>query len=139
MAGYQPDRPHRLQSIYICGPSRTGKTSWARSLGRHNYYNSIVDFAHYDEQALYNVIDDVPFKFCPQWKALIGCQRDFIVNPKYAKKKRISGGIPAIVLLNDDEDWLRDMKPGQADYLHANAHVHYMNEGYKFFVLRTHD
>nr|AIY33770.1 replication-associated protein [Eragrostis minor streak virus] len=123
----------RPRSIYICGPTRTGKTTWARSLGRHNYYNSVLDFTHYDPQAEYNVIDDVPFKYCPQWKALVGAQRDYIVNPKYGKKKKIKGGIPSIILTNDDEDWLGEMKPAQAEYLHANSHVHYMYEGTKFY------
>ncbi|KAI8025382.1 Replication-associated protein [Camellia lanceoleosa] len=38
--------PHCMHStsIIIEGPSRTGKTQWARSLGRHNYYNRGVDF-----------------------------------------------------------------------------------------------
>ncbi|GAB4857117.1 hypothetical protein Ancab_015028 [Ancistrocladus abbreviatus] len=35
------DRP---QSLIIEGPSRVGKTAWARSLGKHNYLSGHLDF-----------------------------------------------------------------------------------------------
>nr|AHZ62976.1 replication-associated protein [Wheat dwarf virus] len=126
------ESPGRHKSIYICGPTRTGKTSWARSLGTHNYYNSLVDFTTYDVNAKYNIIDDIPFKFTPNWKCFVGAQRDFTVNPKYGKRKVIRGGIPCIILVNPDEDWLKDMTPEQSDYMYSNAVVHYMYEGETF-------
>nr|API65417.1 replication-associated protein [Oat dwarf virus] len=122
----------RHRSLYICGPTRTGKTSWARSLGIHNYYNSQVDFTNYNADALYNIIDDIPIKYVPNWKCFLGAQKDFTVNPKYGKKKTIRGGIPCIVLVNPDEDWLKDMTPLQSDYLYANAEIHYMEDGETF-------
>lgn len=128
------ESPGRHKSIYICGPTRTGKTSWARSLGIHNYYNSLVDFTTYDVNAKYNIIDDIPFKFTPNWKCFVGAQRDFTVNPKYGKRKMIRGGIPCIILVNPDEDWLKDMTPEQSDYMYSNAVIHYMYEGESFFA-----
>nr|AFN80566.1 Rep [Digitaria ciliaris striate mosaic virus] len=123
----------RRKSLYICGPSRTGKTSWARSLGKHNYWQHSVDFLNIIPDAEYNVIDDIPFKFVPCWKGLVGAQRDITVNPKYGKKRLLSNGVPCIILANEDEDWLQQMQPGQADWFNANCEVHYMYQGETFF------
>nr|AFN80613.1 Rep [Paspalum striate mosaic virus] len=123
----------RRRSLYICGPTRTGKTSWARSLGSHNYWQHSVDFLHVIQNAKYNVIDDIPFKFVPCWKGLVGSQKDITVNPKYGKKRLLSNGIPCIILVNEDEDWLQQMQPSQAEWFNANAVVHYMYEGESFF------
>ncbi|AFV91331.1 replication-associated protein [Dragonfly-associated mastrevirus] len=130
---YQPNRTSRGLSLYICGPTRTGKTSWARSLGVHNYWQNNIDFSVYNDNATYNVIDDIPFKFCPCWKALAGSQSDFTVNPKYGKKKRIKGGIPCIILVNEDEDWLTCMSSSQKTYFESNVVIYYMYAGEKFF------
>ncbi|AFD62974.1 replication associated protein [Chickpea chlorosis virus-C] len=128
---------HRRRSLYICGPNRTGKTSWARSLGRHNYFNGGVDFTTYDPTATYNIIDDIPFKFCPNWKQLVGSQQDFTVNPKYGKKKRIKGGVPCIILVNNDDDWMLDMSSTQKDYFESNCLIHYMSDGETFIALNA--
>nr|AHX74126.1 replication associated protein [Sugarcane white streak virus] len=127
------DAAQRRRSLYIVGPTRTGKFTWARSLGRHNYWQHMVDFTAYDTHAKYNILDDVPFKFCPNWKQLVGCQRDFIVNPKYAKRKEIPGGIPCIILQNPDDDWLPVLSPSQMDYFVNNCDVYVMKPGEKFF------
>nr|APD29091.1 Rep-associated protein [Sugarcane chlorotic streak virus]APD29096.1 Rep-associated protein [Sugarcane chlorotic streak virus] len=131
---YQNSTATRKQSLYILGPTRTGKSSWARSLGRHNYWQNNVDWTSYDEEAVVNVIDDIPFKYCPCWKQLIGCQKDYIVNPKYGKRKKVaSRSISTIVLANEDEDWLKDMTPAQQDYFYANCTVYIMEPGERFF------
>lgn len=98
----QENKPDRPLSLVIEGPTRTGKTAWARSLGRHNYYCGGVDFSMYDQYALYNIIDDIPFQYLPCKKELLGAQKDFTVNEKYRKKNKIKGGIPSIVLCNED-------------------------------------
>nr|WNA16299.1 replication-associated protein [Wheat dwarf India virus] len=118
---------------YIVGPTRTGKSTWSRSLGRHNYWQNNVDFTVYDPEAAYNIIDDIPFKFCPCWKQLVAAQRDFTVNPKYGKKKLIKGGIPSIILVNSDEDWLKTMTPEQQEYFEANSIIYMMEPTEKFF------
>nr|AHM88378.1 replication associated protein [Sugarcane streak Reunion virus] len=131
---FQNNTGTRKLSLYILGPTRTGKSTWARSLGRHNYWQNNVDWSCYDEDSVYNVIDDIPFKFCPCWKQLIGCQKDYVVNPKYGKKRRVAKtSIPSIILANEDEDWLKVMSPGQLDYFHQNCVVYIMEEGERFF------
>ncbi|ABZ03979.1 RepA [Sugarcane streak virus] len=88
----------------------------------------------YDEDAEYNIIDDIPFKYCPCWKQLIGCQKDYIVNPKYGKRKKVAHkSIPTIVLANEDEDWFKDMSPAQQDYFNANCTTYMLEPGERFF------
>ncbi|XP_070049641.1 uncharacterized protein [Nicotiana tomentosiformis] len=52
------DRP---LSLILEGPSRTGKTAWARSLGVHNYISGHLDLnaKSYSNNVTYNVIDDI--------------------------------------------------------------------------------
>nr|WKU84403.1 replication-associated protein [Panicum streak virus] len=132
---YQITPGARKTSLYIVGPTRTGKTSWARSLGRHNYWQNNIDWSSYDEEALYNVVDDIPFKFCPCWKQLVGCQTDYIVNPKYGKRRKVAKkSIPTIILANEDEDWLKEMTPAQYDYFYANCQIYVMQAGEKWYT-----
>nr|QTT61733.1 replication-associated protein [Opuntia virus 2-DBG_56] len=100
-------RPIRPKSIIIEGNSRTGKTCWARSLGKHNYLSGHLDFNSnvYSNEVEYNVIDDVAPTYLKMkhWKELIGAQRDWQSNCKYGKPVQIKGGIPAIILCNPGE------------------------------------
>lgn len=64
----------------------------------------------------------------------MGSQSDFTVNPKYGKKKTIKGGIPTIILCNPDDDWAKECRPAQWDYIEANTVIHYMYEGETFIA-----
>ena len=65
---------------------------------------------------------------------MIGCQKDYVVNPKYGKKKRVaSKSIPTIVLANPDEDWMKDMSPAQLEYFESNTVIYMMTEGERFW------
>nr|ACO83231.1 C1 [Tomato leaf curl Sulawesi virus] len=95
-------RPWRPISIVIEGDSRTGKTMWARSLGRHNYLCGHLDLSPkvYCNDAWYNVIDDVDPHYLKHFKEFMGAQRDWQSNTKYGKPIQIKGGIPTIFLCN---------------------------------------
>jgi len=84
---------------------------------------------------LYNILDDIPFKYVPAWKCLVGSQRDFTVNPKYGKKKIIKGGIPSIIIVNPDDDWYKQMSTSQQEYFESNCVIHFMGEGETMFRL----
>lgn len=100
-------RPFRYSSIIVEGDSRTGKTMWARSLGKHNYITGHLDFSTrvYSDDVEYNVIDDVDPTYLKMkhWKHLIGAQREWQTNLKYGKPRVIKGGIPSIILCNPGE------------------------------------
>nr|QNG62400.1 putative Rep [Tomato apical leaf curl virus] len=98
----KPDRP---LTLIVEGPTRTGKTAWARSLGLHNYFCGGVNWTEYNPHAIYNVFDDIPFQYLPCKKEILGAQKDFTVNEKYRKKCTIKGGIPSIILCNPDSSY----------------------------------
>nr|ADW24243.1 Rep protein [Kudzu mosaic virus] len=95
-------RPFRPISIVVEGESRTGKTMWARSLGRHNYLCGHLDLSAkvYSNDAWYNVIDDVDPHYLKHFKEFMGAQKDWQSNVKYGKPTQIKGGIPTIFLCN---------------------------------------
>ncbi|BAG68461.1 AC1 protein [Sweet potato leaf curl virus] len=98
-------RPDRPISIVIEGPSRIGKTVWARSLGPHNYLCGHLDLSPkvYSNSAWYNVIDDVNPQYLKHFKEYMGAQKDWQSNCKYGKPVQIKGGIPTIFLCNPGE------------------------------------
>nr|QCT23848.1 AC1 [Sweet potato leaf curl Hubei virus] len=98
-------RPERPISLILEGPSRVGKTVWARSLGPHNYLCGHLDLSPkvYSNDAWYNVIDDVNPHYLKHFKEFIGGQRNWQSNCKYGKPVQIKGGIPSIVLCNPGE------------------------------------
>lgn len=98
----------RPTSLIIEIPSRIRKTTWARSLGKHNYICLHLDFnyATFHQDVLYNVIDDVALSYLciKHYRELIGAQRDWKTNRKYGKTIQIKDGILSIVLCNPGHD-----------------------------------
>lgn len=93
----------RPTSLVLTGPSRYGKTAWARSLGSHIYWCGSTTIRDVDwAGASYLVCDDVPWEFFSGKKQLLGGQRDFILTEKYIRKTRITFGKPVIYLSNHD-------------------------------------
>lgn len=113
---FQFPRPERPKSLCIIGPSRTGKTQWARSLGPHIYWNGYTNFGYdsfpNDTSSLSHiVIDDIPFDGIKRvFKSLVGCQMEFTATDKYVRKRTIKNwGKPAIICLNMDMAWSSTM------------------------------
>ncbi|KAL9993956.1 putative geminivirus AL1 replication-associated protein, CLV type [Helianthus debilis subsp. tardiflorus] len=94
-------RPIRPKSIIIEGASRTGKTMWTRSLGKHNYPCGHMDLNRkvFSNEAEY-VIDDIPPQYLKHWKEFIGAKKTWQSNCKYGKPFVVKGGIPTIILCN---------------------------------------
>ncbi|DBA06675.1 TPA_asm: Rep [Welwitschia mirabilis associated geminivirus B] len=126
--GNRERRSTRPNSLILEGPSRTGKTEWARSLGRHNYFCGHIDLGQYDQLAQYNVIDDIQLRYCKYMKELIGAQKDWTANPKYKPTITIPGGIPAIVLCNPDMSWDNEIYPPLREWFDVNAVFVTINE-----------
>lgn len=99
------DRP---KSLLLVGPSRLGKTEWARSLGRHLYFNGYFDLSQLRgdlSNVRYAVFDDFPWdrfrSFAKQW---MGAQATFTVTDKYKPKMTINWGKPIIFLCNPEDE-----------------------------------
>lgn len=107
----QWDRDRPL-SLIIWGPSRTGKTQLARSLGKHVYWNGYFNLSDFDDTVQYAIFDDWEdwTKFT-QYKQWLGAQEQFTATDKYMRKRTIHWGKPCIVLSNSepnfsDTDWI---------------------------------
>lgn len=63
------DRP---KTLVVWGPSRTGKTSWARSLGHHTYLGFAWAIKEVDRSCDYIVIDDIDMTNFRLWQPFLG-------------------------------------------------------------------
>lgn len=123
-------------SLILEGPTRTGKTCWARSLGSHNYYAGDMDLRHHNDNALYNVIDNVSPKYLEgkHWKQFIGSKRDWVSDIRYGKPKEVKGGIPSIVICNPGpgtsyKDYLdKQKKSGLKEWTVGNAEFFFLQD-----------
>jgi len=94
----------RPMSLVLYGPTRTGKTLWARSQGDHFYMCNMFNVDKLDSSVTYGVFDDIhPTLFGHNWKPWIGCQQEFTVTDKYRKKKSVVWGKPSIFIFNVPE------------------------------------
>ena len=91
------DRP---KCLVLVGPSRLGKTQWARSLGTHMYWRGMTNVTRWNTAAKYLIFDDIEWNFIPHKKSLLTCMGAATVTDKYKGKKDIIVDKPAIVLLN---------------------------------------
>lgn len=111
----------RVKSLILVSPTRFGKTEWARSLGKHHYYNGMVNFKEWfnHPELKYVVFDDFEWSsvehFKKQW---FGCQKQFTVTDKYMAKKTIKLGVPLI--------WLCNACPPLDDWMLGNVEVIYL-------------
>lgn len=112
------DRP---RSLVLIGESRTGKTSWARSLGTHIYWAGLTDAKQFNADADYVIFDDFDWKYMPNKKQWLGCQKEFTISDKYVKKLTVTWGKPCIYLCNLDQDFRMHCTPSENDFYRANC------------------
>lgn len=91
----------RPKSLLLIGPSRLGKTEWARSLGPHMYFNHLMNVDDWNSDSNYIIFDDFGWDYIPAKKCFIGSQKTFTITDKYRKKRTVSWGKPCIILTND--------------------------------------
>lgn len=126
-------RPARPKSLIIIGASRTGKTSWARSLGPHAYFNGYFSGSRLLarlEGSGYAVFDDTPLDRIINAKGWFGAQEEFTITDKYCPKTVVKWGRPSIFLINRDMDYRNyDLW----DYIQMNSVLYVMSPGEKFY------
>nr|QTE03619.2 MAG: replication-associated protein [Gemycircularvirus] len=95
----------RPKSLILYGPSRTGKTSWARSLGAHMYFERLFS----GKEALggmcdaeYAVFDDCSIDHMPGWKSWFGAQATVGVRAMYRDATYVAWGKPIVWCTNRD-------------------------------------
>lgn len=90
----------------IWGPTRLGKTVWARSLGPHIYFCGLYSYAEAikADTADYAVFDDIQggIKFFHAWKNWLGGQKQFQIKGLYKDPQLLNWGKPCIWLSNTD-------------------------------------
>nr|QJB18546.1 MAG: replication-associated protein [Genomoviridae sp.] len=113
------------KSLVVYGPSRMGKTIWARSLGRHAYFGGLFSMDEDVDGAEYAIFDDFGgIKFLPSYKFWLGHQKEFYVTDKYKGKKLVHWARPSIWLSNSDP---RDELGVDTDWLNANCDFVYLD------------
>jgi len=88
---------HRPLALVLWGPSRLGKTQWARSLGKHDYLKGEIDPDAFTDTCEYRVLDDLN-NLAISWRSLIGAD-PFTIKGKYIKNRTISPK-PTIIIAN---------------------------------------
>lgn len=108
----------RPMCLVLHGPTRLGKTLFARSLGRHTYFGGTFNLRMWDPECEYVVIDDNPEGLRGfNYKDWLGCQHEFSATDKYMHKMVVPlHNRPTILVCNQnplddlhrsiDRDWL---------------------------------
>ena len=129
----------------LVGPSRYGKTAFARSLGLHVYVNTrwnarLLSGAN-DPDVRYIVVDDIDSpsvlsdgrsgldgtlsrRDCvirQPWRSLLGGQVDITITDKYLKPLVLRGAMPLIFLANEANDFSHDLCLSERDYFDKNV------------------
>ncbi|UOK20969.1 replication associated protein [Chifec genomovirus UA13_114] len=116
------DHHGRSKSLILWGPSRMGKTVWARSLGKHLYFGGIFSARNLGDDGIkFAVFDDIAggIKFFPRFKDWLGCQMEFMVKELYRDPHLFRWGRPAIWIANSDPR--HDMTHDDIVWLEANC------------------
>jgi len=109
----------------LYGPTRTGKTTWVRSLGNHLYFGGLFSggLALSGDRGLsmFAVFDDIRggIKFFPGFKDWLGCQRSFMVKALYREPKLIEWGKPSVWISNTDPR--EEMSQADIDWMEGNC------------------
>lgn len=110
-------------SLVLYGPSRTGKTLWARSLGSHLYCLGLVSGEECERAPVvdYAVFDDIRggIKFFHAFKEWMGAQEYVTVKRLYRDPKLTEWGKPTIWIANEDPRLCMD--PTDVSWLNDNC------------------
>lgn len=112
----------RRKTLILVGPSRLGKTCWARSLTpNHIYWNGMTSFKNWIDYIRLVILDDINWQNLPMKTQLLGCQDEFTATDKYSPKRTCYFGGTCILLSNSLEpDW-------ESDWYSKNCIVHVIN------------
>lgn len=110
----------------LVGPSKTGKTAWARSLGRHMHFRENFNIDKWDADADYVIFDDLPMDKVPGWKVWLGSMGEMDLYDRYRAKRTVVWGPKkcCIILCNNGVDWrYSDIWAKEREWCEANVEV----------------
>ncbi|QNI80862.1 replication associated protein [Byrsonima crassifolia associated gemycircularvirus] len=92
----------RVKSLILWGPTRMGKSVFARKLGRYCLMAGRLSVKHFKKDCEYMILDDLEEGLPKQYKLLL--QGAPLINwtDKYMKGEQIAWGRPCIYLSNDN-------------------------------------
>lgn len=93
----------RPKCLYICGPTRIGKSMMVRHIlpDSHMFFSGDFNIDYWDEDAKIIIFDDVAFTDIPKRRQLLtGMQQPFTISDKYRQKRRVNGGKACIICEN---------------------------------------
>lgn len=95
-------KTERARCLVVVGPTRLGKTEWARHIfpREHMYCRGIFNLDKWDPTAKVLILDDLEWKYIPQKKTLLTQMGESEFTDKYRSKRTINVTMPAIVLCN---------------------------------------
>lgn len=105
----------------LYGATRLGKTTWARSLGCHHYFEKQFSAGELVPDAGYAVFDDIAggLKMFPGFKGWMGGQANIMIKKMYRDPFLIKWGRPVIWCCNSDPR--HDVSPEDANWLDGNC------------------
>ncbi|ALE29838.1 replication associated protein [Lake Sarah-associated circular virus-51] len=117
----------RPKSLIICGPSRIGKTEWARSIGLHTYWYGQCNIDSWNDKMEYLIMDDFSpeiTKYLPLWKGYFGAQKELNVTQKYRGIYTKLFRVPVLWLCNQ----IPILKDWEQEWLNMNADTYFIND-----------
>jgi len=101
---HELSKKDRALCLFLDGVGGLGKTEWARSLGRHIYYSGSIDtLANWDDDAMYIVLDNIPWNKLKQPKSWLTCKGECTLAARYGKKRSVIIDKPCIYITNGSD------------------------------------
>lgn len=96
----------RTPCLFLIGPTKLGKTAWARSIVQpHCYWKSMVNLDEFNPDAKLLIFDDFDWKYMPNPKGWLTQAGQCTVTDKYRHKKTIIVNMPSIYISNELPEW----------------------------------